>query len=80
MAQEYYSFMLNRFFETLFIQLMASNYDTGRWIVRGLEARGHNLTKLLRGGSVVQAITVDRDTGEIHANADFRKQGSVDGF
>ena len=24
MAQEYYSFMMNRFFETLFIQLMAS--------------------------------------------------------
>ena len=24
MAQEYYSFMINRFFETLFIQLMAS--------------------------------------------------------
>ena len=56
------------------------NNDTGRWIVRGLEARGHNVTKLLRGGSVVQAIAVDRDTGEIHANADFRKQGSVDGF
>ena len=27
MAQEYYSFMMNRFFETLFIQLMA-NKDT----------------------------------------------------
>ena len=25
MAQEYYSFMMNRFFETLFIQLMASD-------------------------------------------------------
>ena len=48
--------------------------------MRGLEARGHNVTKLLRGGSIVQAIAVDRDTGEIHANADFRKQGSVDGF
>ena len=28
--------------------------------MRGLEARGHTLTKLLRGGSVVQAIAVDR--------------------
>ena len=28
MAQEYYSFMMNRFFETLFIQLMASIYYT----------------------------------------------------
>ena len=56
------------------------NNGNGRWIVRGLEARGHNVTKLLRGGSVVQAIAVDRNTGEIHANADFRKQGSVDGF
>ena len=27
MAQEYYSFMMNRFFETLFIQLMASLYS-----------------------------------------------------
>ena len=27
MAQEYYSFMMNRFFETLFIQLMANIYD-----------------------------------------------------
>ena len=26
MAQEYYSFMMNRFFETLFIQLMAIKY------------------------------------------------------
>ena len=26
MAQEYYSFMLNRFFEILFIQLMANRY------------------------------------------------------
>ena len=26
MAQEYYSFMMNRFFETLFIQLMANVY------------------------------------------------------
>ena len=48
--------------------------------MRGLEAREHNVTKLLRGGSVVQAIAVDRNTGEIHANADFRKHGTVDGF
>ena len=26
MAQEYYSFMMNRFFETLFIQLMAKGH------------------------------------------------------
>ena len=69
-------------FEALVVCSVTTSYNNGndRWIVRGLEARGHNLTKLLRGGSIVQAIAVDRDTGEIHANADFRKQGSVDGF
>ena len=30
MAQEYYSFMMNRFFETLFIQLMANVQVTWR--------------------------------------------------
>ena len=49
-------------------------------MVQGLEARGHTLTKLAQGGSIVQAIAVDRDTGKIHANADFRKHGTVDGF
>ena len=49
-------------------------------MVQELEARGHTLTKLDPGGSIVQAIAVDRDTGEIHANADFRKHGAVDGF
>ena len=33
MAQEYYSFMMNRFFETLFIQLMAIVH-TGCVVVR----------------------------------------------
>ena len=47
-----------------------------------LLARGHNMTnsKMRVGGSAVQAILVDPRTGEIQANADFRKQGEVDGF
>ena len=31
-------------------------------------------------GSHLQAIFVNPKTGEIEANADFRKQGEVDGF
>ena len=47
-----------------------------------LLAKGHNMTysKSRVGGSAVQAIFVDPKTGKIQANADFRKQGAVDGF
>ena len=48
MAQEYYSFMMNRFFETLFIQLMANIYihqwadrARGERAVRGRSHGGH---------------------------------------
>ena len=49
-------------------------------MVDGLAKFGHNMTKQAVGGSVVQAILVDRETGDITANADFRKEGSVAGL
>jgi len=57
-------------------------YEDGvtKWIVDGLETIGHNMTKTNIGGSIIQAIMVDRDTGAITANADFRKGGNVEGF
>lgn len=63
---------------------MNLNYEEGitTWMRDALLARGHNMTnsKMRVGGSAVQAILVDPRTGEIQANADFRKQGEVDGF
>jgi len=57
-------------------------YEDGvtQWMVDGLEKIGHNMTKISVGGSIVQAIFVDRLTGVITANADFRKAGTVAGF
>ena len=44
MAQEYYSFMMNRFFETLFIQLMPSVYaDKAQKYLKG----GRGAVKIL---------------------------------
>ena len=53
-----------------------------QWMRDALLAKGHNMTysKFRVGGSAVQAIFVDPKTGKIQANADFRKQGAVDGF
>jgi len=61
---------------------MEIKYEDGvtRWMVDGLAKFGHNMTKQAVGGSVVQAILVDRETGDITANADFRKEGSVAGL
>lgn len=57
-------------------------YEDGvtQWMVDGLEKMGHKMNKISIGGSIVQAIFVDRNTGEITANADFRKGGGVTGF
>ena len=57
-------------------------YEDGvtQWMVDGLEKIGHKTRKFSLGGSIVQAILVDRQTGAITANADFRKDGSVEGF
>ena len=57
-------------------------YEDGvtQWMVDGLEKIGHKTRKFSLGGSIVQAILLDRETGAITANADFRKDGSVDGF
>ena len=48
-------------------------------MVDGLGSYGHKMTKLAIGGSTVQAILVDKHAGDITANADFRKGGTVDG-
>ena len=57
-------------------------YEEGvtRWLVDGLRAAGHELTKSGVGGSIIQAVQVNRETGDITANADFRKGGTVAGF
>jgi len=63
---------------------MNLDYEDGitTWLVKELEAFGHNMTnsKFRVGGAAVQAIFVDPNTGTIEANADFRKRGTVDGF
>jgi len=61
---------------------MELKYEDGvtKWMVSGLEKFGHKMTKMPIGGATVQAILVDKDTGDITANADFRKGGSVDGI
>ena len=51
-----------------------------QWLVDGLGSYGHKMTKLAVGGATVQAILVDKHTGDITANADFRKGGTVDGI
>ena len=57
-------------------------YEEGvtRWLVDGLRDAGHDISKAGIGGSIIQAIQVDRETGDITANADFRKGGTVAGF
>ena len=57
-------------------------YEEGvtQWMVDGLEKIGHKTRKSSLGGSIVQAILVDRQTGVVTANADFRKDGAVEGF
>lgn len=55
---------------------------TTTWEIDALRGYGHNMTysKYRVGGAAVQAIVVDKETGSITANADFRKRGEVDGF
>jgi len=61
---------------------MKVKYEAGttKWTVRGLEKYGHDTEPYHLGESIVQAIKIDPDSGKITANADFRKQGTVDGF
>ena len=47
--------------------------------MEGLVSRGHKVNKLSTAGSVVSAITREKD-GRIYANSDYRKAGGVDGF
>lgn len=57
-------------------------YESGttRWLVEGLQAFGHETKLFPIGGSIVQALMVEPETGDIAANADFRKGGGVAGF
>merc|ERR1719341_2781883 len=57
-------------------------YESGttRWLVEGLQAFGHDTKLFPIGGSIVQALMVEPETGDIAANADFRKGGGVAGF
>jgi len=63
---------------------MNLNYEDGitTWIRDAMMNYGHNMTysKFAVGGAAVQAIHLNPETGEIRANADFRKGGTVDGF
>jgi len=61
---------------------MELKYEDGvtKWMVDGLGSYGHKMTKLAIGGATVQAILVDKQTGDITANADFRKGGTADGI
>ena len=61
---------------------MVLNYEQGvtKWLVKGLEGRGHEMKQVPKARSVVQAILVDQEDGTITANADFRKGGDVDGL
>jgi len=56
-------------------------YEHGltKWMVKGLKKFGHKVVQMPLGGAVVQAIYVDKQ-GKITANADFRKEGTTDGF
>jgi len=55
-------------------------FGTTKWTVKGLQGYGHEVEPQGVGGSIVQAISVDRSTGKIYANADFRKGGATAGF
>ena len=61
---------------------MGVMYEDGvtEQMVDGLRDIGHSMVKGTVGGSAVQAIFVDKQTGDITANADFRKEGTVAGF
>jgi len=48
--------------------------------VKELARKGHEMTFFPTGGSAVQAILVDQDTGITTATADYRKGGAVFGF
>jgi len=71
-----------RWHHQLFPMNLAYEDGTTTWLIDAMKGYGHNLTysKFRVGGAAVQAIVVDPSTGVINANADFRKQGAVDGF
>lgn len=47
-------------------------------IVDGLKARGHKIENVSKAGSRVQGIL--RKSDLIYASADYRKEGTVDGW
>jgi len=58
----------------------AVSYETGfdKDILEGLKMKGHNLTKVGIGKSIVQGIARQGDF--FYANSDYRKGGTPDGF
>jgi len=69
-----------RFHTQLYPDEVKYEVGTTKWLAQGLKQFGHKLVRFPAGGSTVQAILVDRSTGNIMANADFRKNGTVDGI
>ena len=47
-------------------------------IIDGLKAKGHNVSAVALGKSIVQGVT--RVGSELYANSDFRKGGTPAGF
>ena len=56
------------------------SYETGikREVIDGLKAKGHNVTQVSTGRSIVQGI--HRVGSTLYANSDFRKGGTPAGF
>lgn len=69
-----------RFHSQLIPDEVKYEVGTTRWLANGLKQFGHKLVRFPAGGATVQAILVDRETGNIMANADYRKKGTVDGI
>jgi len=69
-----------RCYHTLFPNRFDCEIGVTKWLKRGLEKFNHHTEKFPIGGAMVQAIHVNRNTGEVTANADYRKNGTVEGF
>jgi len=63
------------------LEPMRVDYQSGfsQEILNGLNSRGHILNLLDSAGSIVSAITREKD-GRVYANSDYRKAGGVAGF
>lgn len=68
-----------RIHHQLFPMIFSYENGTSSEIVTGMHTIGHETQMFGIGGSVVCAISRERN-GKIYANSDFRKAGEVDGF